>query len=507
MSISNLYQPGIKPPSNLIIDSICIGDTSINTSNQLEMNKKLAMLLPRLTTTERNALTATNGMMIYNTSNNLVETFQNGAWHTGASGTTLAGDVSGPANANTVDFVGGKTASAVATSVNDTIAATNSNISSTIVKRDASGNFSAGTITANQISRLGTQLNLPDGWYITNQGGDPVLRNDTGGALVTTAVDCDSLRTQSGSGNITVNSPLTLTTALDPAYGGTGFTSYAGGDTIYASGLTTLAKLTGNITTTPNYFAQTGNGSVAAPPVWKTPTQVKTDLSLNNVENTALSTWAGSTNITTLGTIGTGSWNATAIGATKGGTGQTTYATGDTLYSSASNTLSKLAGNTTSTKMFLSQTGTGSVSAAPSWLQPAASDLSNGTSGTGSIMLTSAATAWSPVLSDGAGNNFTMSGQQAGYVKFGPLTWFWGHAAWTSLGSAVAGNNVSVTLPSATTPVFYIAFSVGYSSGMGSASQCMGVGSSAQFFKLGGTQIHVSDCSASGEVYFSGMYY
>lgn len=39
----------------------------------------------------------------------------------------------------------------------------------------------------------------------------------------------------------------------------------------------------------------------------------KSSLSLNLVENTALSTWAGSTNLTTLGTIGTGAWNATAI--------------------------------------------------------------------------------------------------------------------------------------------------------------------------------------------------
>lgn len=47
----------------------------------------------------------------------------------------------------------------------------------------------------------------------------------------------------------------------------------------------------------------------------------KTLLSLNNVENTALSTWAGTTNITTLGTIATGSWNATNIPIGKGGTG------------------------------------------------------------------------------------------------------------------------------------------------------------------------------------------
>ncbi len=43
--------------------------------------------------------------------------------------------------------------------------------------------------------------------------------------------------------------------------------------------------------------------------------EVKTDLSLNSVENTALSTWAGTTNITTLGTVTTGTWNGTAIAA------------------------------------------------------------------------------------------------------------------------------------------------------------------------------------------------
>jgi len=48
---------------------------------------------------------------------------------------------------------------------------------------------------------------------------------------------------------------------------------------------------------------------------------VKSDLSLGNVENTAISTWVGSANITTVGTVATGTWNATIIGSTKGGTG------------------------------------------------------------------------------------------------------------------------------------------------------------------------------------------
>jgi hypothetical protein len=70
--------------------------------------------------------------------------------------------------------------------------------------------------------------------------------------------------------------------------------------------------------------------------------ELKTDLSLNNVENTALSTWAGSTNITTLGTIATGTWSATTIAVNKGGTGQTSYTDGQLLIgNTTSNTLTK----------------------------------------------------------------------------------------------------------------------------------------------------------------------
>ncbi len=47
---------------------------------------------------------------------------------------------------------------------------------------------------------------------------------------------------------------------------------------------------------------------------YSTPT--KADVGLGNVENTALSTWAGTTNITTLGAITTGTWQGTAIADT-----------------------------------------------------------------------------------------------------------------------------------------------------------------------------------------------
>lgn len=100
----------------------------------------------------------------------------------------------------------------------------------------------------------------------------------------------------------------------------------------------------GNISVEPTITAGTTAQYWRGDKTWQT--LDKSAVGLGSVENTALSTWAGSTNITTLGTVATGTWSATAIGATKGGTGQTTYATGDILYASAANTLSKLAAGT-----------------------------------------------------------------------------------------------------------------------------------------------------------------
>jgi hypothetical protein len=67
----------------------------------------------------------------------------------------LIGDVSasGPGVvAATVNFVGGVSAANVALGANAANAATNLNTASTIVRRDASGNFSAGTITATNLT-------------------------------------------------------------------------------------------------------------------------------------------------------------------------------------------------------------------------------------------------------------------------------------------------------------------------------------------------------------------
>ena len=54
------------------------------------------------------------------------------------------------------------------------------------------------------------------------------------------------------------------------------------------------------------------------------------------------SDWIGQASITTVGTIGTGTWQGTTIARDYGGTGQTTYAEGDLLVGNGSNGLDKL---------------------------------------------------------------------------------------------------------------------------------------------------------------------
>jgi len=132
--------------------------------------------------------------------------------------------------------------------------------------------------------------------------------------------------------------------AVGPTYGGTGINSYTLGDLLYSSASNTLAKLAGNTTTTKQFLSQTGTGSVSAAPSWSTVS--KSDVGLGNVENTALSTWAGSTNITTLGTVATGTWQATSVKTGYGGTGVTSYTAGDILYYASGTALSKLAKGT-----------------------------------------------------------------------------------------------------------------------------------------------------------------
>jgi hypothetical protein len=88
------------------------------------------------------------------------------------------------------------------------------------------------------------------------------------------------------------------------------------------------------------------------------------NLNTDKLESTyagAMNSLTGGTSIATVGTVTAGTWNASTIAATRGGTGQSTYATGDILYASGTNTLSKLTKPSTAAYLKMASDGT------PSW--------------------------------------------------------------------------------------------------------------------------------------------
>jgi len=87
--------------------------------------------------------------------------------------------------------------------------------------------------------------------------------------------------------------------------------------------------------------------------------------------------YVGQNTITTLGTVTTGTWSASTIATTRGGTGLTSYATGDLLYSSASDTLSKLTKPSATSLLTMNSAGT------PTW----AALTDTGITGLGTVTL------------------------------------------------------------------------------------------------------------------------
>lgn len=115
--------------------------------------------------------------------------------------------------------------------------------------------------------------------------------------------------------------------------------------------------------------------------------------SAGSLSGTTLNSTVVNSSLTSVGTIATGVWNGTAIAIANGGTGQTSQTSafnalspmttlGDIIYGGTAGAGTRLAGNTTAVKQFLTQTGTGTVSAAPVWGALASGDIPNNAANT-----------------------------------------------------------------------------------------------------------------------------
>ncbi len=131
----------------------------------------------------------------------------------------LTGDLGNSATLPRVVSVGGSTAANINTAEQIANAATDANTAGTVVKRNSSGNFSAGTITANLVGDVtgnvsGNASNVTG--MITGANGGTGINNGSktmtiGGDFVTTGTGALSL-TYSGTTNVTLPATGTLAT-------------------------------------------------------------------------------------------------------------------------------------------------------------------------------------------------------------------------------------------------------------------------------------------------------
>lgn len=224
----------------------------------------------------------------------------------------------------------------------------------------ATGNvlLSGGVNTApayGKVSLSGTPIHVT-GTLGADHGGTGIASYAVGDLLYASAATTLSKLADVATGNALISGGVTtapswgkigLTThisgVLPVANGGTNISSYSQGDLIYASGTTTLVSLAKNTTAT-RYLSNTGSSNN---PAW-----AQVDL--------------------TDGVTGT-------LPVTSGGTGLATFTQGDLIYASASNTLSALAKNTSSTR-YLSNQGSSNN---PSWSLVSLTDGITGTLGPG----------------------------------------------------------------------------------------------------------------------------
>jgi len=239
-----------------------------------------------------------------------------------------------------------------------------------------------------QLLRTGGASANPS-WYTVTGAGTVTSVDASGGTTGMTFT----------GGPITVSGTLTMSGTLATANGGTGFTTYAAGDLIYASAINTLSKLTAG---TNGYVLTLASGV----PTWAASAGGVTSFSAGSTGLTPSTATTGA--ITLAGTlaVANGGTNTTATATANG----VTYGTGTAYAFTAAGTTGQVLIATTSS--------------APSW---------------GQVSLTAGVTGTLPIANGGTNSTATAT---AGGIGYGTGTAHAYTAAGTS-GQVLTSNGVS----------------------------------------------------------------
>jgi hypothetical protein len=351
---------------------------------------------------------------------------ENVTWGTNALSLGSTVITGGTWNGGTIGTAYGGTGLTTFTTANSALYSTSSSALTAGTLPVAAGGSGATTFTANGVvygngtSALGVTSAGTTGQVLVGNTGSAPSWATVSSSLVSSFQTSLSGLTPSTA----TTGAVTLAGTLGPTSGGTGLTTYTQGDLVYATAANTLGTLAD---------VATGNalisGGIGADPLWgkiglsthvsgtlpignggtgqttasaafdalnpmttvgdmiyegSGPTAVRLPIGSSNQVLTVVGgipSWEtpSSGGVTTISFGSTGLTPSTAtsgavtvagtLGATSGGTGQSTYATGDILYASASNTLSKLTAGTNGQVLTL-------ASGVPSWAASTSSGVS-----------------------------------------------------------------------------------------------------------------------------------